>query len=107
MLRGEATLALRRDVSNKGKPAKSAKSGAAELAGDLNPDLWEALRSLRQRLAEEHKVPPYVIFHNTTLEALCRQQPATLAQFSLISGVGERKLERYGPVFLELLQGNY
>jgi ATP-dependent DNA helicase RecQ len=106
LLRGEATLALRRDETVKRTKTRTEKRGKAavpEAAGDLDVELWEALRGLRLRLAEEHKVPPYVIFHNITLEALCRQRPATLEEFGQISGVGERKQERYGPVFLALL----
>jgi ATP-dependent DNA helicase RecQ len=105
LLRGEETLALRVDVSVKSpKTPKRGKQPAPELSGDLDPALWEALRGLRQRLAEEHKVPPYVIFHNTTLEELCRRRPGNLREFGEISGVGASKQERYGPVFLELLR---
>ncbi len=105
LLRGEATLALRRDETTKhSKPGKRSKPAALTVAGDLDPELWEALRALRMQLAEEHKVPPYVIFHNSTLEALCRQRPTTLAQLAQISGIGERKQERYGPPFLAVLQ---
>ncbi len=105
LLRGETTLALRRDESVKrSKAEKRSKAKPAAAAGDLDHGLWEALRALRTRLAEEHKVPPYVIFHNSTLEALCRQRPANLEELGRISGIGERKQERYGPVFLALLQ---
>jgi ATP-dependent DNA helicase RecQ len=104
LLRGEATLALRRDETVKrSKAEKRSKPAALPVAGDLDPVLWEALRALRTKLAEEHKVPPYVIFHNSTLELLCRQRPANLEEFGQISGIGERKQERYGPVFLKLL----
>ncbi|MDR0782068.1 MAG: DNA helicase RecQ [Pseudomonadales bacterium] len=105
LLRGEETLALRVDVSIKSaKAAKRTKTPAPAISGDIDPVLWDALRGLRQRLAEEHKVPPYVIFHNTTLEELCRRRPANLREFGEISGVGASKQERYGPVFLELLR---
>jgi ATP-dependent DNA helicase RecQ len=105
LLRGEATLALRKDESAKrGKPEKRSKQKTAAVAGDIDQPLWEALRSLRTKLAEEHKVPPYVIFHNSTLEELCRQRPTTLNQLGQISGIGERKQERYGPAFLAVLQ---
>ena len=105
LLRGEATLALRRDLRNtsvkKGKTPRSKGSGVPD---DINPQLWDALRALRQRLAEEHAVPAYMIFHNSTLEELCREQPVTLSQFGDINGVGETKRERYGPNFIEVLQ---
>jgi len=45
-----------------------------------------------------------MIFHNSTLEELCRQQPLTLEQFGNISGIGETKQERYGPTFIDVLQ---
>ncbi|MES2606865.1 MAG: DNA helicase RecQ [Pseudomonadota bacterium] len=105
LLRGEATLALRRDeISKRPKAEKRSKAPKLPVSGDVNPQLWEALRSLRLRLAEEHKVPPYVIFHNATLEALCKQRPQTLAQLEQVSGIGERKQERYGPALLAVLQ---
>ena len=66
---------------------------------------WEALRGLRRKLAEEHSVPPYVIFPDSTLLEMLRQQPATLADMARISGVGARKLERYGEAFLAVLGG--
>ena len=65
----------------------------------------EALRTLRRKLAEEHSVPPYVIFPDATLLEMLRSQPASLADMARISGVGARKLERYGQAFLEVLQG--
>lgn len=106
LLRGEETLSLRRDETSKRPKAekRKKKEEVPEVHGDLDPALWEALRALRLKLAEEHKVPPYVIFHNSTLEALCRQKPATLAEFGQINGVGERKQERYGPAFLAVLE---
>jgi ATP-dependent DNA helicase RecQ len=55
-------------------------------------------------LAEEQGVPPYVIFHNATLEEMCRVQPQTLADFGDINGVGERKLEKYGPFFVTVIR---
>jgi ATP-dependent DNA helicase RecQ len=105
LLRGETTLDLRRDDKeklSKGGKVKSAKNKA--VPEDINSELWEALRGLRQRLAEEHAVPAYMIFHNSTLEELCRQHPLTLEQFGHISGIGETKQERYGPAFIDLLQ---
>jgi len=104
LLRGETTLALRHDEKNKpAKTAKGAKASAIELAGDIDPQLWEALRACRLQLAEEQKVPPYVIFHNSTLEDLCRLRPHTLDQFALAGGVGSSKLAKYGPTFLAVI----
>jgi ATP-dependent DNA helicase RecQ len=64
------------------------------------------LRSLRRTLAEEHGVPPYVIFPDATLLEMLRSQPSTLAEMGRVSGVGARKLERYGEAFLAVLAGD-
>ncbi len=104
LLRGEVMLELRRDL----KPQRAQRSGsgpsqASQLVrGDERP-LWEALRSLRRKLAEEHSVPPYVIFPDATLLEMLRGQPQSLADMARISGVGARKLERYGQAFLDVL----
>ncbi len=63
-------------------------------------NLFEALRSLRKKLAEEKGVPPYVIFGDAALVEMSQRRPTTEAQFLDINGVGQVKLERYGAVFL-------
>ncbi|MHA5868538.1 HRDC domain-containing protein, partial [Pseudomonas aeruginosa] len=62
-----------------------------------------ALRALRRKLAEEHSVPPYVIFPDATLLEMLRSQPRSLSDMAQVSGVGARKLERYGQAFLDVL----
>lgn len=62
--------------------------------------LFDRLRQLRKQIADEHSVPPYVIFHDSTLKLMAQVQPQNLAEFSAISGVGARKLEQYGERFL-------
>ena len=95
----------------KGRPRKPRPEGrtrgtsAAELA-DLTPEqaeLFEALRSLRTRLAREQQVPPYLIFNNATLEDMCRKRPTTPDELLEVSGVGAKKAERYGEAFLEVI----
>jgi ATP-dependent DNA helicase RecQ len=61
--------------------------------------LFDKLRVLRKRLAEEHKVPPYIIFSDMTLHQMCIYYPSKLDEMITISGVGETKLERYGADF--------
>lgn len=63
-------------------------------------DLFERLRVLRKRLADEQNVPPYVIFTDTTLEDMARQRPITPDALRNVSGVGERKLQLFGKQFL-------
>lgn len=105
LLRGEVTLQLRRDL----KPqltAKTSSSAASQLVRGDEREQWEALRALRRKLAEEHGVPPYVIFPDATLLEMLRSKPGSLAEMAQVSGVGARKLERYGEAFLEVLGGN-
>ena len=65
--------------------------------------LWEALRALRAKLARQHGVPAYVIFHDATLLAMLRALPGDEEELAQISGVGEAKLKRYGRDFLAVI----
>ena len=102
LLRGEVTLQLRRDLKPQTAPKASA-SAASQLVRADERATWEALRALRRRLAEEHEVPPYVIFPDSTLLEMLRSQPRTLSDMARVSGVGARKLDRYGEAFLDVL----
>jgi ATP-dependent DNA helicase RecQ len=66
--------------------------------------LFERLRTLRKRLADDQGVPPYVVFSDATLRELCTHQPVTLQAFRQIGGVGDVKLERYGTAFVEAIR---
>jgi ATP-dependent DNA helicase RecQ len=76
--------------------AESADAAPVTPAGEA---LFERLRSLRKRLADEQRVPPYVVFADAALRAMSETQPKDLDAFAGISGVGKHKLERYGEVF--------
>ncbi len=99
LLRGEQTIELRRDVKQSGAKRQT----KTPLPVDIDVGLWEALRECRRELAEQQGVPPYVIFHDRTLQELCVVLPGNLAQFGEIGGVGERKLEKYGVIFLAVI----
>ncbi|MBT8768963.1 DNA helicase RecQ [Metapseudomonas boanensis] len=103
LLRGEVNLELRRDLA--AKAPKPAASAASQLVRGEEREQWEALRTLRRKLAEEHSVPPYVIFPDATLLEMLRSRPRSLSEMARVSGVGARKLERYGEAFLEVLNG--
>ena len=100
LLRGECDIALRLD--QKQKVAK--RQTKTSLPDDINVGLWEALRDCRRELAEEQGVPPYVIFHDSTLVEMCSAVPRNLDEFANLSGVGERKLLKYGEQFLAALR---
>ena len=105
LLRGEVTLALRRDPAAPKRGTRATRSAPArELAPEEMP-VWEALKACRRRLAEEAGVPPYVVFHDAALIAMLRANPRTHSEMLAVSGVGEAKLAKYGDAFLEVLAG--
>jgi superfamily II DNA helicase RecQ len=65
--------------------------------------MFDALKSWRLERARADEVPPYVVFHNTTLAEIADRQPRTLAELALVPGVGPTKLERYGAEVLRVL----
>ncbi|MEO8466074.1 MAG: DNA helicase RecQ [Gammaproteobacteria bacterium] len=103
LLRGEAQMRVREDA----RAATPRKKTRAAAPVDLTPGdepLWQALRDCRRRLATEHNVPPYVIFHDATLREMLRARPDSREALLAISGVGQSKLERYGDDFLAVLR---
>lgn len=99
LLRGEEKIELRRDLKQK----TTKRQTRTPLPNDIDVALWEALRDCRRGFAEEQNVPPYVIFHDSTLQEMCVLLPSTLERLAEISGVGERKLEKYGPAFVSVI----
>ncbi|MBV1917187.1 MAG: DNA helicase RecQ [Sphingomonadaceae bacterium] len=69
----------------------------------VNDPLFDALRELRRDLAKETGVPPYVIFHNATLQAMATQRPRSDADLAQITGIGTHKRKVYGQAFLNLI----
>ncbi len=110
ILKGLAQVWLRRDVEAAGKAkaslSKAQRSSNAKAAYDgLSDDpLWQALKAKRLNLAREQGVPPYVIFHDSTLLEILNNRPQSLTQMSRIMGVGQAKLDRYGDDFLQVLE---
>ncbi len=69
-------------------------------SGEYDEALFERLRSVRKRLADVQKVPPYIIFSDKTLQEMCKSFPSTTSDMRKIGGVGDMKLERYGEDFI-------
>ena len=99
LLRGEEAIELRKDI----KQQAAKRTTKSSLPMDIDVALWEALRDCRRRLANEQGVPPYVIFHDSTLQEMCVSMPQSLTEFARLSGVGDRKLDKYGAVFLSAI----
>jgi ATP-dependent DNA helicase RecQ len=110
VLRGEQPVSLRRDTEVKkaartrGGRTKGGADARAALAGANENPLWAALKARRLELAREQGVPPYVIFHDSTLLEILSRRPKNLAALTGISGVGQAKLTRYGEAFLKVLR---
>ena len=85
--------------TNKGTIHNRAQAQA--LMTDEQKELFERLRQLRKRLADEEGVPPYIVFSDAALRSMCALRPADEASFLEVGGVGQVKLERYGRQFLE------
>ncbi len=101
ILRGEREVQMRRDPKRV-KTKKKKGTTAPIPSGDS--ELWAALRTLRLEFARKQGVPPYVIFHDSTLHSMLLEKPTDMASMAQISGVGQKKLERYGEAFLALLR---
>ena len=106
VLKNESEVWLRRDVDVAKKTRKAQYSSNAKAAYDgLSDDtLWLALKARRLALAREQGVPPYVIFHDSTLLEILNNRPQSLLELSRITGVGRAKLDRYGDDFLQVLE---
>ncbi|MDN3515257.1 MAG: DNA helicase RecQ [Candidatus Brocadia sp.] len=87
------------------KPEEKPHIQSAEVREDYDRTLFERLRVLRKTLADQEGVPPYVVFHDTSLKEMSTYYPQNVADLRSISGVGERKLRRYGDVFLQAIVG--
>ena len=98
LFRGDRTLMLRADPAATRKRAKGKSRVAAQALADMSERdqiLFDMLRSWRTETAKTRGVPPYVIFHDRTLAEIARERPADADELRLISGVGEKKAQRY------------
>ena len=103
LLRGEEHIDLRREEKQKAAPRRRSSPADTQVAGE-DQALWDALRECRRALAAEQGVPPYVIFHDSTLREMCAARPPDVDAFGLISGVGARKRDKYGDAFLRVIR---
>jgi ATP-dependent DNA helicase RecQ len=99
LLKGEERL----DLVLPPKRARRARRGSDGVDHPHDP-LFEALRARRRDLAREAGVPPYVIFHDSTLREMAELKPTSLHALSRVTGVGTAKLEKWGGAFVEVVQ---
>ncbi len=101
LLRGECRLIVRKEKKTAEK--RRLKYNELEFNGDEQL-LWNRLRDERARIAREQAIPPYMIFHDSTLQQMVAHKPRSRAEMAVLSGVGERKLVRYGNRFIKIVQ---
>jgi ATP-dependent DNA helicase RecQ len=112
VLRGEAAApalisarAVRATAAHASEPASGERAGRATVDGAVYDRLlFDELRALRRRVAEERGVPPYLIFSDASLRDMARLRPLTLEQFREVKGVGDWKLETFGERFLAVVR---
>ena len=101
ILKGEASIMLRNDTVK----AAGRRPAVKALVSDEDAPLLSALKAKRRALAEAQKVPAYVIFPDRTLIEMAEKRPRTLDEMARISGVGAKKLDRYGAAFVSVISG--
>jgi ATP-dependent DNA helicase RecQ len=102
-LRDKPTLMLRVPAARGARRDKVARAAAQSAVSEADRGLFQALREKRMEIARAQNLPPYVIFHDKTLLELAAARPRSRAQMADVPGVGEAKLDRYGPAFLAVI----
>ncbi|HUP95180.1 MAG TPA: DNA helicase RecQ [Burkholderiales bacterium] len=103
VLKGEVAVSFREEVDRPRKRERRKKLTAAPGAHvDAADSLLQALREWRLAIAREHGVPAYVVFHDSTLQAIAAARPRTLDDLRGIPGIGAKKLDRYGEALLSM-----
>ncbi len=97
VLKGAESVALHGEAA---RESKSRKRAAAPLPADVDEALFARLKDLRLEIARADGVPPYVVFHDRSLQDMAARKPRSLHALAACHGVGARKLERYGDRFL-------
>ena len=113
VLFGRATarlVVIRREEANETKRGRKRKLPVLSkelplgLPNTENEDLFEALRELRKRLADEEALPAYIVLSDKVLHLLSTSRPTTIEEFGNISGIGEYKKKKYGKEFVSLIR---
>lgn len=103
LLRGEQKITFRTDPEISQKKPKIFIKKDLKTIPPSSDVLWQALKNKRLELARDQGVPPYVIFHDSSLSEIHQKKPRTLNEFATISGVGQSKLQRYGEAFIKVI----
>ena len=100
-LKSDTKLLMRKHEESAEKPLSIRKRKQVE---SVNEELFDSLRTLRKELAAAEGVPPYVVFSDKTLSAMCETLPSDREAFLEVPGVGSVKLEKYGDAFIDAIK---
>ena len=104
LLRGEGDCRLYREVKPPSSRKRTRPARRDGVAPGVDSDLFDVLRDVRLRLARERGVPPYVIFHDTTLRDMVERRPKTVDDLHEVYGVGAKKAADFGDAFLDAIR---
>ncbi|MCR5369805.1 MAG: DNA helicase RecQ, partial [Clostridium sp.] len=99
VLTGRRSVVMKR-LQKTGRKPKTSLRETSLIAENADPDLFTVLRKLRFRLAQEAQLPAFMLFSDAALRDMAARKPRTPEEFLRVNGVGQRKLEQYGEVFL-------
>jgi ATP-dependent DNA helicase RecQ len=103
-MRGAGDCVLYREVKPPSSKKRSRSAVRDTFKAPADSDLFDALREVRLRLARARGVPPYVIFHDTTLRDMTEKRPQTIDDLHEVYGVGARKAADFGDAFLDAIR---
>jgi len=106
VLTGGVTVSMREEAERPRKKARQQTPASGGPHATVSGPLLDALRQWRYGMAREHGVPAYVIFHDSTLEAVAALRPRSLDDLGGVFGIGAKKLERYGEALLTIVSNN-
>jgi ATP-dependent DNA helicase RecQ len=104
LLRGGGECVLYREVKPPSSRKRSRSAIRDTFTASVDSDLFDVLRHVRLRLARERGVPPYVIFHDTTLRDMVARRPRTIEDLHEVYGVGAKKAADFGDAFLDAIR---
>jgi ATP-dependent DNA helicase RecQ len=109
LLKGDGDFPLYREIQPPPPDSFRGRRGAGQRRqspGSVDQELFDALRAVRQRIARERGVPPYVVFHDTSLLEMAARRPVTVADLHEIYGVGAKKAADFGEAFLSVIRNH-
>jgi ATP-dependent DNA helicase RecQ len=104
LLRGDGDVQLYREIKPPSSKQRSRSGVRDSFTVTIDSDLFDVLREVRRRLARERGVPPYVIFHDTTLRDMVERRPKTIGDLHDVYGVGAKKAADFGDAFLDAIR---